>query len=284
VGVEKGVTVPVSLSLLSQVRWEKLRSEHGDPKRIPELFRSVATTSAEALVPRPGAPGKEVFEFRSAWTELMQFAYDGPCLSVNECTIEMCPFIFALLLLSRGHRMLALEGILGLCEETTNNPRPLPVHVRAQLAKGIPEVIGFLHDNSPSVRGLSAAILGRLSEHPEVSYAAIAAALATESEPEVSAVETWALWMLGNRDRETFERLYQGAVDVLPRAVAASLLISQAARDVKDEWVHAVAAGELMEQQDLWLPHGLFEAALHQCPLGGHVLQQIRTGRYKSTT
>ena len=273
---------------IDEVHWKSLRA-NGDPARVPFLLRALMAT--------------EKSKRAAAWGELVDLInHQG---DVYSATIEALRCLFSLARDGSVPPSEVLEFASGFFDPAGEYPGELGENLRHVFSEALPIVFRSLFARDPVEREVSALILGNLPqlsmggealEGPrrgaqpllqlhEQSLVELQRAIASERESAPLALAIWAFGSLRVSDppTEMFLQTAQQANDALVRAVAAAFVARWRGRDAEEFEVRVVA--DAMARRlgaTTKLPFGFFEESL-KCPLGGHLVQQIRTGRYVAT-
>jgi hypothetical protein len=160
-------------------------------------------------------------------------------------------------------------------------PGELGANLRRALVEGHPLYVATLRSEDAAEREVAAFILGNLPERRADSLPELEELIAGEQAPAPLAVAIWALGTLQTSPKmEFFTRLARQMKAALPRAVASAFLARWHGREASESETRAIvdALHDRLDQNTR-LPFGFLEDSL-QSPLGGELLQQVRTGRY----
>ncbi|MGZ3424588.1 MAG: hypothetical protein ACXVEE_42415 [Polyangiales bacterium] len=243
--------------------WATLRA-NGDARRIPVLLH-------ELRDPRDAHRER-------TWQELVDLInHQG---DVYDATVAALPALFANAAERATPVVEVLDFVSGLAENT-HCRGDLGATLRRALSDGYPLFVAALRSKDDTEREVAAYILGNLAERTSDSLPELERMLAREQAPRPLAVAIWAFGTLqASPDPEVFATLARDVKSPLARAVANAFLARLHGREASESETRAITdALHHRLDDDSRLPFGFLESSL-QSPLGDHLLQQIRSGRY----
>jgi hypothetical protein len=254
------------LNMPHEPRWASFRA-NGDARRIPSLLHELRNR-------RDG-------ERNRAWRELVDLInHQG---DVYDATVATLPMLMA-----NAERATPIIEVLDFVSGLAENiycRGDLGASLRRALSDGHPLFVATLRSENAAEREVAAFILGNLPERAPESLPELQGMIAREQAPGPLAVVIWAFGNLhASPDPAYFAILAQDTKSALPRAVANAFLARLHGSAASESETRAITDALYHRlDEEARLPFQFLEDSLRS-PLGGNLIQQIRSGRYVPTS